>query len=177
MPGHPGTGDSETTNCAEEAKGSGYSIYAGVGFNIAGSGSLNKPGDVSAYQGLEFWAKGTVTGSRTGFANPGFTQADGTIRVELVGGDCTAAIQRDVGDEYGWYATLPSDPNQWTQFTLKFADATRLGLAAPPEGGPDAFDLTHLYKIQFQFSPFMGGGNAPATTVAFDVWFDDISFF
>ena len=166
MPGCNGPSD-----CSIHATGSGFTLYAGVGLNLNGGASANTAYDASAYSGIEFWARGVVTGSRAGDAVSGFTPTDQTIFVELVG-----ATGRPMGDEYGAHCVLAADGTSWTHCRVDFAAARRQGLAPPP-AGPDAFDRTALYKLQFQFSPFMGTATVRARTVAFDVWIDDVFFY
>jgi hypothetical protein len=156
-------------SCAMHAVGSGYTVYAGVGFNFNG-GSTNTPYDASAYSGIEFWAKGTVTGSRFGYAFDGgaFTQQDQTIYAEVT----SSSSGRSAGDEYGAYCVLDSqDAGTWTHCRIDFATATRLGLSTPPVGVPDMFDRKNLWKMQFAFSPASG------QMISFDVWIGDVYFY
>lgn len=156
-----------TSVCAYHARTSGsggFTNYgAGVGFDLfddAMSAATNY--DASAYTGIQYWAKGTIAGTR----GPGFVSAPQTIHLKLV----TATDRR--GDDYGAYCPM-IDPQTWTKCTLDFSAAKRDGFSPVPAVGGDTLDLNQLRKVQFEFSRL----NDPTATVSFDVWIDEVAFY
>jgi len=155
--------------CAYHAKGPtngaafpGYG--AGVGFDLndnAASPPVAMPYDArgSGYTGIQFWAKGTITGTR----GPGYSSSPQTIHIKLV-----TTTDRQ-GDDYGFYCQT-IDPTTWTSCKVAFSALTRDGYGMPPPA-MDMFDPQNLQKVQFEFSTYSTGA------VSMDVWIDEVSFY
>ncbi len=157
------------TDCAYHISGSGYTDYgAGIGFDLNDSSAsppVAQPYDATAYMGLQFYAKGTITGTR----GPKYASLAQQIHMKFV-----TATDRS-GDDYGGYCTVGAD---WTMCSLTFAAATRDGFSSTPPVATDMFDANMLEKIQLEFSKFSQPADAGTLTpVDFDVWVDDVSFF
>ncbi len=157
------------TDCAYHITGSGYTDYgAGIGFDLndsMASPPVAQPYDATAYMGLQFYAKGTITGTR----GPKYANLAQQIHMKLV-----TATDRS-GDDYGGYCTVGAD---WTKCSVTFAGATRDGFSSTPAVASDMLDANMLEKIQLEFSKFSQPADAGTLTpVDFDVWVDDVSFF
>jgi hypothetical protein len=157
------------TDCAYHVTGSGYTDYgAGIGFDLndnTASPAVAQPFDATPYMGLQFFAKGTITGTR----GPKYANMAQEIHVKFV-----TATDRS-GDDYGGYCTIGAD---WMKCSLAFAAATRDGFSSTPDPTTDMFDANMLEKIQLEFSKFSQPADAGTLTpVDFDVWVDDVSFF
>jgi hypothetical protein len=162
------------SDCAYHVVGSGFTDYgAGFGFDInddASAPPVAQPFDVTGYTGLQFYAKGTITGTR---GRPGmpYVSAPQTIHTKLL----TSTVRG--GDDFGGYCLISE--TEWTRCTLNFADALRdgFGAATLPVTG-DVFDRPNLLKLQFEFSKFTDPPDAGTVTpVNFDVFVDNISFY
>jgi len=160
-------------DCAVHVTGSGYSVYAGVGFPLNGA---NTPSDAGAgYTGLQVWVKGTTTGTRGPSASclpcGNFAQSSNTIKVVFV-----TSVNRD-GDEFSAYCPTQGDAGTgWVLCQMPFSGLKRDGYSSTPPVATDMFDVTTLEKIQFQPSPYtpLDGG---VGTESFDFWLDDIAFY
>jgi endoglucanase len=106
--------------------GSGYSVYASMGFAIAENG----PYDASQYSGISFWAKGPA---HVRFKVPDAYTAPG-------GGNC-----KDCYNDFGIELALTKD---WERYTIPFE-----WLAQQPNwGDPRAeIDKSGLFGVQWQF--------------------------
>jgi hypothetical protein len=150
--------------------GNGTSLYAahmvGSGFGVWGAGmgfDLNNPGDGeggagikgqydgSAFQGIAFWAKGSVPMRFK-------VQLAGTVPT-TAGGTCTGDPDLECQDSHG--KSIPLSEN-WQQYVIPFTDLKQEGW-----GTKVGWDATTLVGIQFQV----------AKSLDFDVWIDDIGFY
>jgi hypothetical protein len=157
--------------CAYHAQGGGFTGYgAGVGITLADNAKF----DASKYTGLELYLKGTTTGTR----GPNFVKADNTVHVKFPnlasdGGD----VER--GNDYGAYcATQEAGGGDcWVKCQIPFSGVTQDGYDAG--AGKNAFALTDLVKIQFEFSAYTppADSGTKAEPVSFDVWIDNVSFY
>jgi hypothetical protein len=147
--------------------GAGFPGYgAGVGFDLndnAASPPVAMPYNALAvgYRGIQFWAKGTITGTR----GPGYASSPQTIHLKL-----PTATNR-MGDDYGFYCQM-IDPVKWTLCMVDFAKLSRDGfedMFLPV--ATDMFDSDSIEKVQFEFSTFS------TDAVAMDVWIDEVSFY
>jgi hypothetical protein len=158
------------STCALHAYGpvpdaGGFLSYAGVGFDLFDvSGAPTSYGVfANHYTGIQFWAKGTLTGTR----GTGYSSSPQTIHLKLI----TATYRS--GDDYGVYCPM-TDPTTWTLCRLDFAAAKRDGFNTTLPVAMDTFDGNQLQKIQFEASTYNGPPPAAAT---FDVWIDEVSFY
>jgi hypothetical protein len=157
-------------DCAYHTTGMGYADYgAGIGFDLNDDSTQTaQPYDATPYMGLQFWAKGTITGTR----GPSYAQIDQEIHVKFV-----TATDRS-GDDFGGYCVIGAD---WTKCSLTFAAATRDGFSKTPDPTTDVLDANMMLKIQLEFSRFTktdaDGGVIDTPPVAYDVFVDDVSFF
>ncbi len=154
-----------------EDAGTGFSIYgAGVGFDLndVNGSPTNYDAMAAGYSGIQFWAKGTSTGTR----GPGYVLSPQTIHLKLV-----TATDRH-GDDYGSYCTMV-DPTNWTLCKLDFSAAKRDGFSTTPDPTTDMFDYDQLQKVQFELSLYTApaGTAPPLPTVMFDIWVDEVSFY
>ncbi len=148
------------------ASGAGFTGYgAGVGFDLndnAAGTATNYDAMAAGYKGIQFWAKGTITGTR----GPGYSSSAQTIHLKLV----TATDRK--GDDYGTYCQM-IDPTMWTLCSLDFSKATRDGFSTTPDPTMDTLDYDKLLKVQFEFSRY----SDPAALVVVDAWIDEVSFY
>ncbi|MDP9001238.1 MAG: hypothetical protein M3O46_14145 [Myxococcota bacterium] len=156
-----------TSVCAYHARtfgAGGFTNYgAGIGFDLLDDAmSVATNYDATPYTGIQYWVKGTITGTR----GPNFAAAPQTIHLKLV-----TATDRH-GDDYGAYCQM-IDPQTWTRCTLDFSAAKRDGFSSVPAVGADTLDIHQLRKIQFEFSRLAD----PTATVSFDVWIDEVAFY
>lgn len=155
------------TDCAYHASGCGYGDYgAGMGFDLMDNASqAAQPYDATAYMGLQFYARGTITGTR----GPKYAQADQSLHIKFV------TMTNRSGDDYGGYCMISMD---WTKCSLAFAMATRDGFSTTPPVATDMLDVNQMLKIQLEFSKSSPAADAGVSApVAFDVLVDDVSFF
>jgi hypothetical protein len=184
---HDGTGDGGLTVTAGAAMGGcggaslcgyhargpvpdagGFAIYgAGIGFDLFDVMGSPSNYDARAYKGVQFWVKGTATGTR----GAGFVLSPQTVHLKLV-----TATNRS-GDDYGTYCTMV-DPTVWTRCGVDFIAAKRDGFSSTPNPATDMLDLDQLQKIQVELSKFSDPADSGTTTaVTFDVWVDEVSFY
>jgi hypothetical protein len=144
------------------ADAGGFSIYgAGCGFDLNDNASGTATNyDLTPYTGIQYWAKGTINGTR----GPGFAASPQTIHLKIV-----TATNRD-GDDYGAYCQM-IDPTIWTLCSVAFSALTRDGFSTTPDPATDTFDANQAQKVQFEFSLATGGA------VSFDAWIDEVSFY
>lgn len=137
----------------EDAHGGEWSVHTwGEGFNewgaalaVAFNGSVC-PYDVSAFRGVEFWARGE---GRIRFSIP--TTA---TRPVAEGGSCVGECY----DDYGRYIQLTDD---WTHFELPWTALSQEGW------GTDAdFDPGQVRELIWQ----------DLAALSFDIWVDDVAF-
>lgn len=146
--------------------GLGYTSYgAGVGFDLVDTNvngaTTAQPYDTTPYSGIQYWVKGTTTGTR-GSGN--FAATPQAVHLKMV-----TATDRH-GDDYGGYC-LMFDPSVWTKCSLDFSAAKRDGFSSTPDPTTDTFDRNQMLKIQFEFS------KDSSDAVTFDIWIDEISFY
>jgi hypothetical protein len=138
-----------TSTLALHTSGSGFTGWGAlVGANFAVNGTTALAYDISAQQGLSFWAKlGKATSVKQ-------------VRVSIRDYDtlygCTTC-----GDHFGITATL-TDTFQSIQ--VPFSSMTQLGWGRPKAA---AFDPKRTYAVTFVWSPYQ----------SFDVWIDDLTFY
>lgn len=137
---------------AAHTTGTGFKTYAGIGFNFKLSGTEKTAYDASGYTGITFWAKKAPTS----IAKVRVTLPD--VNTDPLGKVCTAA---GCYDHFGKDLTLT---DEWTEFTIPFADLAQIGFGDPKPAG---IDPKQVYGIQFQVE---------AAMMDFDYWIDDISF-
>ncbi len=141
----------------------GYSTYgAGVGFPMAAN---NGPIDVSRFAGIQYWARGTIVGTR----GPGYSNSPQMLLLKLV-----TATERQ-GDDFGMYCRI--DPVDWTLCRQELSDLRRDGYVATPDPTTDRFDAQNLVKVQFEFPLYLDPVGAVPTPVSFDVELAAISYF
>jgi hypothetical protein len=155
--------------------GDGYALHVtGTGFDEWGSGIAAPLAyadgsqclfDASAYQGVTFWAKGTIEDDPE-FVGEAYDP--GRLRLLAIekdvvpstdGGNCYA----EEGSCWDSHRFLFELGPCWTQYTFRFEDLIPGGYGFP--GG--ALDLDELYNLNFE----IGRGNR------YDIWIDDFSFF
>jgi hypothetical protein len=156
------------SDCAIHATGSGFTNYgAGMGFDLRDApGPV--PVDATPYMGIQFSAKGTITGTR----GPMYASSPQTIHVKFV--DPTVRA----GDDFGGYCSMLMN-GTWTVCNLAFAALTRDGFGnTTVPVATDVLDRGQLLKIQFEFSKFSDPPDSGVVTpVGFDFWIDNISFY
>jgi hypothetical protein len=150
--------------------GTGFTGYgAGVGFDLndnSASVATNYDATAAGYTGIQYWAKGTTTGTRGAH----YSLSPQTIHLKLL-----TATDRQ-GDDYGSYCPM-IDPSTWTLCKVDFSMATRDGFSMTPDPATDMLDLNQLQKIQFEFSRYSDPPTTPPTTVSVDMWIDEVSFY
>jgi len=139
--GYPGSARARRT------QGSGFSRYAGFGFDLNHRTGARQAYDASAYGGIVLWVRGSVN-LRVLFP----TRATAPV---AEGGECTASCN----DSFGLDVPVTAE---WAEQTVSFALLHQLG--APAAG---AFDPKALLGIAF---------SVPVGS-AFDVWVDEIGFY
>lgn len=145
-------------DCAMHTSGEGFSKWgAGVGFSLHQSGATLCAFDASVFTGVKFYAKGTATGTR----GEGYLAAPNTIRVRF---KMSAVSLGD--DDFGAWCTLTPD---WTQCTVPFAMLKQEGF-----GKAGTFNPKAIEQIMFQAAK---EGELPETSVDFDFWIDDVTFY
>lgn len=157
-----------TTDCAYHTKGSGFTNYgAGVGFDLSDNAQMvAQPFDATGFMGIQFFAKGTITGTR----GAKYASVAQSIHMKF------ATSKDRGGDDFGGYCTIGAD---WTKCNLAFSAATRDGFKdAMVPVASDMLDLNQLLKGQLEFSKFSEAADAGTLTpVTFDVWIDNVSFY
>jgi hypothetical protein len=142
---------------AAHIQGSGFAMFAGMGFDMVDLSGAKQLYDASGYQGFTFWGR-----SATGPMAVRMLVPD--VKTDSSGGICMPC-----GDNFGTTLTLTP---AWQQYFVYYTDLKQLGFGHPngsDDGGPTALAASQIYGCQFQVS-------APASTAAFDVWIDDIYF-
>lgn len=152
------------SDCAIHSTGAGYKDYgAGIGFDL----KADQTGfDGSEYQGVQFFAKGTLTGTRA----KDYSALANTIHMKIP----TATGRGE--DEYGAYCTVQADT--WTNCRFKYSNLARDGFKDTEfPVASDSFDQDKMTKIQFEFSRYTGESGSTQPPITFDVWVDNVSFF
>jgi hypothetical protein len=158
------------TDCAMHITGAGFTNYgAGMGFDMLDMGGAAVPVDATAYAGIQFWARGTINGTR----GPSYVSSPQTIHVKIL-----TQLPDRRGDDFGFYCQMIMDGTTWTQCNSAFAAMSRDGFRndTVPVAG-DMLDLSQLLKIQFEFSKFTDPPDATPTSVGFDFWIDNVAFY
>jgi hypothetical protein len=137
--------------------------YAGMGFDFNNHFAKSCAYNASAYKGISFWAKGTVP-FHAAVAIPGTTPKTSDS------GTCDPAGLKPCSDNYSMLITPVPDGTTWSQFTIKFADATTFAQAG--WGAPATFDAAHILNLQFQ----VNGETTATAAVPYDFAVDDIAF-
>jgi hypothetical protein len=161
MPSSPGQDD----NYAARTWGSGFQgSAAGKGWTGAGMGLNFNNGcayNASAYKGITFWAKGSVTGS----VRFSVTQASTTFAGDNAGGTCCSQGDRTksagCSDHFGATITLSAN---WTQYTYTWSQLNQNGWGILAAQNP-----AELLGVQWQVSD-------AAATASFDIWVDALAF-
>jgi hypothetical protein len=145
---------------AAHVVGSGETDYGAVGgFNLLpsvhvdGGPWISCPYDMSAYTGIQFWARGNNVPVRVKAS----MAEDYPVSF---GGICAAADPNACWNDHGTYQTFV---DSWKQFTVPFSGMTQ----SAGWGITTTFNAAHVTAIRFQTD-----GN-----VNFDYWIDDISFY
>ena len=139
---------------AAETQGSGFSVWgAGMGFDLDVEMNVKHPYDASAFQGVEFKAKGSGP-VRAAIMIAAVVSSD-------VGGSCTPSdvAGEKCDDGHGKALFLTGD---WTVYKLPFSEIRQAGW-----GKPVAFDAKTILSIQFNVDK----------NLAFDFAVDDIGFY
>ena len=122
------------------AAGTGYGNYgAGVALPLS---TTNAPLDVSAFTGIELFARGTINGTR----GPGAQSAPQTFFLKLV-----TSTDRQ-GDDFGIFCQI--DPSAWTPCRVSFDALTREGFATSVDPATDTFDRTNVLRVELEFRLF-----------------------
>jgi hypothetical protein len=131
-----------------------------VGFPVSVGGITR---DLSAFSGMRFWARGTISGSR----GPGDSESPQTLLVQLVTSTDRA------GDDFGAYCRI--DAERWTECSVAFSELGREGTAGAPDVAGDRLELERVRRIEFAFAA--AKVEAGTAALAFDVRLAAISFF
>jgi hypothetical protein len=138
-----------TSTRALHTSGSGFTVWGAlVGANFAVNGAVAAAYDISAHQGVTFWAK------------LGKASATKDMRVSIRTYETVYACS-SCGDHFGSVAAL-SDTFQ--SFQLPFSSMNQVGWGKPQV---TTFDLARAYAVIFGW-----GVDQP-----FDAWIDDVSFY
>jgi len=135
---------------------SGFTAWgAGVGADFINLATKKVPYDVSAYQGIHFFAK-VKAGSE-------FTVKLllPTIYSDPVGGQCDDSVVGKKCNDH-LFCTIPKLTAQWAAYQCAFADFTQQGFGLPQT----ELDPRSVYSLQFTFGP----------KLPTDVWIDDVAF-
>jgi endo-1,4-beta-D-glucanase Y len=178
------TTDSRYGNCnkyAMHSSISGCQTYSGFGAALrpVSGGDVRNPVDVSAYDGISFWAK---TGSGT--AAP--------LYLELVSTKCVPASAGGIAtntaiDQYNCHGkVIGSIPTTWTQYFVPFmatgprwfptagSSSSGLSCASGNFCEAPALELANFQGFQFALEdPFNNGG----ASASYDVWIDDVALY
>jgi hypothetical protein len=140
-----------------------YSEFgAGIGFPLA---ALDAPLDLRRFRGIEFWIRGTATGTR----GPSGASSPDSVFVKLV----TTTVR--LGDDFGAFCRF--EPNRFTLCHAEFANLRRDGYVSDPDPASDELDLENTTRIEFEFRLRRDAeGDAPVP-VQFAVELASISFF
>jgi endo-1,4-beta-D-glucanase Y len=140
--------------------------------------SVRNPVDVSAYDGISFWAK-----AGTGAQGPLYLELQSTKCVPTSGGGTATS---DASDKYNCHGKLIANiPPTWTQYFVPFATTgprwfptpgPATGITCPGGSFCEAPPLETSQFMALQFAledPFNNGG----IFAAYDVWIDDVAFY
>jgi len=144
----PESGGPSSSGLAAHTTGSGFTLWgAGIGMDFNHDGQTRSTYDASAYQGVTFWARGSVTVNFKVLSAP-------TTPIDQ-SGTCSANCE----DHHQVAVSLNGS---WAQYSFAFADLAQQGwgLAA-------AFDAKEVISLQFEVEQ----------DTAFDFWVDDIGFY
>lgn len=156
------------TSCSLHVQGpaagsEGFSSYgAGVGFPLVSS---DTPIDASRFVGIQYWARGTILGTR----GPAATDVPQTVFMRVV-----TSTNRS-GDEFGAYCHV--DPLSWTLCRQRFSELGRDGYVAAPDPATDVLSLQALVRIEFEFRLFRSPDGSVPVPVSVDAEISSISFF
>ena len=132
---------------ARRTQGSGFSGYAGFGFDLNNPAGSRQAYDASAYGGIVLWVRGTVN-LRVLFP----TRATAPVNE---GGECLSSCNHSFGLD------IPV-ALEWAQQTVPFVTLHQQGASSAVPFDPKAL-------LGIAFSVPTGG--------AFDVWVDEIGFY
>jgi hypothetical protein len=161
------------SDCAMHTTGTGFTNWGGgVSANLNAVPGQACVFDASAFSGVRVWVKGTSTGSQ----GDAFAPKNNVVRVNLVTTDTRSAAEPggacmpDSGagqcsDHRGQYCPLSAD---WTQCDVPFATLNQRGF-----GAVSPFNPSHLLAINFEDEL----ATSSASTLSWDVWVDDITFY
>jgi len=156
------------TSCSLHVQGppagsEGFSTYgAGVGVPLVSS---NAPIDASRFVGIQYWARGTILGTR----GPSATDVPQTVFMKLL-----TSTNRS-GDEFGAYCRV--DPLNWTLCRQTFSELGRDGYVSTPDAATDVLSVQELVRIEFEFRLFHSADGSVPVPVSVDVEIGSISFF
>ena len=145
----PESGGPSGAGLAAHTTGSGFTLWgAGIGADFNNNGSVRGSYDASAYQGVTFWARGSVTLNFKILSAP-------TTPIDQ-GGTCSAT---DCEDHHQAAVSLNGS---WAQYSFSFAELTQQGW-----GSAATFNAKEVISLQFEVEQ----------DTAFDFWVDDIGFY
>jgi hypothetical protein len=141
----------------------GYASFgAGVALPLSTGGV---PFDGSAFDGFQFWVRGTLAGTR----GPGAVDAPQTLFTKLV-----TSTNRQ-GDDFGVYCRI--DPSQWTLCRGDFGSLVRDGFAATPDPASDVLDLQNILRVEIEFRLYRDPLGVVPVPVSVAAEFASVSFF
>jgi hypothetical protein len=132
---------------ARRTQGSGFTSYAGFGFDLNNQTGTRQSYDASAYTGIVFWM---LSSANVRVLFPTVATAPTNE-----GGTCTTACD----DSFG-RALTPSQT--WTEYTVAFAELQQLSEAS---------------SAQFDPKTLLGIAISVQAGQQFDVWLDDVGFY
>jgi hypothetical protein len=140
-----------------------FTLYGGgVGFPLAvGDAQF----DASAFSGIQYWARGTIRGTR----DAGNTPGPQTLLLKV------ASSTNRSGDEFARYCRI--DVANWTLCRQEFSELQRDGYVADPDPATDTLELNQLVRIEFEFPLHRDAAGAIPVPIQFDVQLASISFF
>jgi hypothetical protein len=140
-----------------------FTLYgAGVGFPLAvGDAEF----DASAFSGIQYWARGTIQGTRDADNTPGSQ----TLLLKVV-----SSTNRS-GDDFARYCRI--DVANWTLCRQEFSELERDGYVADPNKATDTLELSQLVRIEFEFPLHRDADGVIPVPVQFNVELASISFF
>jgi hypothetical protein len=140
-----------------------FTLYgAGVGFPLAAG---DAEFDASAFSGIQYWARGTIQGTR----GPGNTPGSQTLLLKV------ASSTNRSGDDFARYCRI--DVANWTLCRQEFSELERDGYVADPNPATDTLELSQLVRIEFEFPLHRDASDAIPVPVQFNVELASISFF
>ena len=145
---NPEAGGPSGSGLAAHATGSGFTDWgAGIGVNLHHNGLVRGTYDASAYQGITFWARGSVAIH--------FKVVSSTTTAVDQGGSCSANC-----DDH--HQATVSLSGSWAQYSFSFAE-----LRQQDWGTPADIEPKEVISLQFEVEQ----------DTAFDFWLDDIGFY